>query len=74
MTLDVRLRPETARDLSDAAVWYEKPPPGLGHQFLDGVVAAFPTIADAPVRFPIVHRNIRRVLIRCTALSCAQGA
>jgi len=64
MTLAVRLRPEAARDLSDAAVWYEEQLPGLGHQFLDEVVVALSTIAGAPVRFPIVHRNTRRALIQ----------
>lgn len=63
MTLEVRLRPEAEQDLSDAAVWYEGQLSGLGHQFLDEVLVALSSIAEAPLRYPIVHRNTRRALI-----------
>ncbi|MHB8741524.1 MAG: type II toxin-antitoxin system RelE/ParE family toxin [Sulfuricaulis sp.] len=63
MTLEVRLRPEAEQDLSDAAVWYEGQLSGLGHQFLDEVLAAFSSLAEVPLRYPIVHRNTRRALI-----------
>lgn len=63
MTFEVRLRPETEQDLSDAAVWYEERLSGLGHQFLDEVLAALTSIAEAPLRYPIIHRNTRRALI-----------
>jgi plasmid stabilization system protein ParE len=64
MTLEVRLRPEAEQDLSDAAVWYEEQLPKLGHQFLDEVLVAFFSIAEAPLRYPIVHRTTRRALIQ----------
>ena len=63
MTLDVRLRPEAEQDLSDAAVWYEEQLAGLGHQFLDEVLSAFSSIMEAPLIYPVVHRNTRRALI-----------
>ena len=63
MTLEVRLRPEAEQDLSEAALWYEEQLPGLGHQFLDQVVAAFSSIVEAPLMYPIVHRDTRRLLI-----------
>jgi plasmid stabilization system protein ParE len=63
MTFEVRLRPEAEQDLSDAAVWYEERLSGLGHQFLDEVLTAFASLAKAPLRYPVVHRNTRRVLI-----------
>ena len=63
MTLDVRLRPEAEQDLTEAAIWYEEQLPGLGNQFLDEVLAAFSSVADAPLMYPVVHRNTRRVLI-----------
>jgi len=64
VTAEVRVRPEAARDLADAADWYEERQPGLGHRFLDEVAAAFSAIAEAPSMFPNVHRNTRRTLIR----------
>lgn len=63
MTLEVRLRPEAERDLSEAARWYEDQRLDLGRQFLDEVRAAFSSIAESPLRYPVVHRKTRRVLI-----------
>ena len=63
MSLDVRLRPEAERDLSDAARWYEEQRPGLGHEFLDEVLDVFSAITEAPQMYPNVHRNTRRALI-----------
>ena len=63
MTLELRLRPEAELDLSDAARWYEEQKPGLGHQFLDEVLAIFSTLAEAPLLYPILHRDTRRALI-----------
>ncbi|MBI3563268.1 MAG: type II toxin-antitoxin system RelE/ParE family toxin [Gammaproteobacteria bacterium] len=64
MTLEVRLRPEAEQDLSDAATWYEQQLPGLGHQFLDEVIAMLSLIADTPLLYPQIHRNTRRALIQ----------
>ncbi len=63
MTLELRLRPEAELDLAEAALWYEEQGSGLGHQFLDEVLAVFSTIAEAPLMYPIVHRSTRRALI-----------
>ena len=57
MTFEVRLRPEAEHDLSDAAAWYEEQLSGLGHQFLDAVLTALFSIAEAPRRYPLVHRD-----------------
>ena len=63
MTLELRLRPEAELELADAALWYEGQGLGLGHQFLDEALAAFSTITETPLMYPIVHRNTRRALI-----------
>ena len=63
MTLEVRLRPEAEQDLSEAAAWYEEQLSGLGHQFLDEVLAALSALTENPLVYPVVHRNTRRVLI-----------
>lgn len=64
MTIEVRVRPEAEKDLSDAAAWYEEQRPGLGHQFLDEVLAVLSTISKVPMMYPSIHRNTRRALIR----------
>jgi plasmid stabilization system protein ParE len=62
VTLAVRLRAEAEQDLADAATWYETQMPGLGHQFLDEMLATFSSVSDSPLIYPIVHRNTRRAL------------
>ena len=63
MTFEVRLRPEAEQDLSDAASWYEERQSGLGHRFLDEILTTFVSLAETPLRYPVVHRNTRRALI-----------
>jgi plasmid stabilization system protein ParE len=59
----VRLREEADRDLALAASWYEQQREGLGHEFLDGALAAFQRIGEEPLTYPVVHRNTRRALM-----------
>lgn len=63
MTLEVRLRREAEKDLTDAAAWYEEQRQGLGHEFLDEVQTTLATIAETPLMYPNVHRNTRRAVI-----------
>jgi plasmid stabilization system protein ParE len=63
MTVAVRLRPEAEQDLADAAAWYEEQLPGLANRFLDEVLSTFSAIAEAPLKYPILHRDTRRALI-----------
>jgi plasmid stabilization system protein ParE len=60
---EVRLREEADRDLASAALWYELHVSGLGHDFLGGVVQTLRSIAEGPVKYPIVWRETRRALM-----------
>jgi plasmid stabilization system protein ParE len=51
-------------DVLDAALWYEQRSPGLGREFLRAVDAALAEIAAMPERYPIVHGEARRALLR----------
>ncbi len=62
MIFVVRLQPDAEQDLADAAAWYEAQVPGLGHQFLDEILATFASVSNAPLIYPVVHRNTRRAL------------
>lgn len=64
MTFDIRLRPEAEQDLADAAAWYERHREGLGHEFLDEVLAMLVSIAETPLIYSDVHRNAKRAIIR----------
>ncbi len=62
------IRPEAEADLDAGYLWYEARSPGLGEAFLDTVDAAFRSIAQNPLRFPILHPDpdtpIRRALLK----------
>jgi plasmid stabilization system protein ParE len=69
-----RLRAAAARDLDEAAEWYRAN--ALDHRvalrFLLEVRAAFEAIADAPLAFPEVHRDIRPNLSGLSSLAISQ--
>jgi plasmid stabilization system protein ParE len=51
-------------ELIEAQNWYENEAPGLGRRFraaVDGVIAR---MSASPRQFPVVHKNIRRALLR----------
>jgi plasmid stabilization system protein ParE len=50
--------------LQEARDWYEAQLPGLGGQFIVEVDAAFRRAAAAPHRFPKLHGELRRALVR----------
>lgn len=52
------------QEFLDAQDWYEKESLGLGRRFLAEVDSAVERLAANPLQFPIVHRNIRRALLR----------
>lgn len=64
MTRELIVRPEAEAELSEAFDWYEERVSGLGSDFLLNVDAAFHSILRNPHLFPVVHNNLRRVLIR----------
>ena len=62
MRLLIRVRPEAAQDLEDAAGWYEEQNRGLGHEFLEEVRRSLQRVAEQPELYPSLHRNTRRAL------------
>ena len=64
MKLALIIRPEAERDLAEAHGWYESKIPGLGSDFLLCVDATLYSLQRTPEIYPIVHKNVRRALIR----------
>jgi len=64
VTFDVRARPEAEQDMTEAALWYEQQQRGLGQRFLDEALAVFTRLAEAPLGYELVHRSVRRALLR----------
>jgi plasmid stabilization system protein ParE len=58
------LRPEAEADLQEARDWHEAQRPGLGSEFMGEVDTVFQHVATAPQRFPKLHGEIRRALVR----------
>ena len=53
-----------AADVEDAVRWYEAQRDGLGDEFLETVRATLEAIRLRPQSAPIVHRDMRRQLLR----------
>jgi plasmid stabilization system protein ParE len=51
-------------DLAEAYDWYEEREEGLGETFLDAFEARVEAIRENPRSFPVVHRDVRRSLLR----------
>jgi plasmid stabilization system protein ParE len=55
--------PEAQADIREAATWYETREAGLGLRFVGEVRESLRRIADSPLRFPIVDKDVRRALL-----------
>jgi plasmid stabilization system protein ParE len=64
MSLLIRIRPEAEADLSEAYGWYEDQRTGLGDEFLLCVDACLLGIQRHPESSPVVHREVRRALLK----------
>ena len=53
-----------AAEIEAAYRWYERERSGLGEEFLQAVDDLAKTIAEYPERFPVIHRDIRRALLK----------
>src|SRR3954463_12910387 len=60
----VIIRIEAEVDITDAAVWYNRQQPDLGHAFIAEVESAIASAAENPFRYPCLRRKpeVRRVL------------
>lgn len=64
MTARVELTPEAEADLIEAYSWYRNRGLGLGEEFLRSLDACLEEIARFPDSSPVVHRSLRRALLR----------
>ena len=60
----VVFRPAAASDIEEAFLWYEAQRLGLGDEFLQAVESGISVIVDQPLASPVVHRQIRRALLK----------
>jgi toxin ParE1/3/4 len=57
------IRPEAEVEIEDAYRWYEEKCNGLGAEFLLCLEEGIERIRNNPEMYPVVYRNIRRLLI-----------
>lgn len=60
----VLILPDAERDIADAHKWYEERSPRLGSEFLRAVEVCMAAIERNPQAHPIVHKQVRRALLR----------
>jgi len=60
----VRFHPLAADEADSARLWYFERNPQVSQLFLDALDAAVANIADAPRRWPHVHGDYRRYVLR----------
>ena len=58
------VRPAAAADIEEAHLWYEKQRAGLGEEFLAAVDSLLSKILAHPTTYPVIHREVRRALLR----------
>jgi plasmid stabilization system protein ParE len=64
MIYQLIISPEAELDIQDAFEWYEQRSSGLGSEFVRAVDSCFALIGRNPLAYPLVYRQVRRVLIR----------
>ncbi|MDQ3815460.1 MAG: type II toxin-antitoxin system RelE/ParE family toxin [Armatimonadota bacterium] len=58
------IRPEAEADIVTAHNWYKLQAEGLGTEFLRAVDACLSAIERNPLAYPLIHKQVRRSLIR----------
>jgi toxin ParE1/3/4 len=56
--------PGANEDLLEARAWYDNIRPELGQRFALGVESTVEAMAEHPLQFPIVYRDLRRAGVR----------
>jgi len=56
--------PRVDRDIASGFVWYERQQAGLGHDFIDELLATYDRIVDGPFRYHDLGCGIHRALLR----------
>ena len=64
MSYEVQVRRAAELDLAEAQVWYETQQTGLGAEFRSEVSRVIDRLAETPLIYQIVHRDVRRAIVR----------
>jgi len=62
--MQIRFLPEADIDLAEARVWYGLQCDGLDVKLMQRIDETLRRISVAPRRFPLIHRHLRRAIVR----------
>src|ERR1051325_1079287 len=62
--MQIRFLPEADTDLAEARVWYRLQRDGLDVELMQRIDEPLRKISDAPRRYPLIHRHLRRAIVR----------
>ena len=62
--MQIRFVPEANAELAEARLWYRLQRDGLDIELMRRIDETLDRINDAPRRFPRVHRQLRRAIVR----------
>lgn len=64
MSYEVQVRRAAELDIAEAQVWYATQQSGLGAEFRSEVSQVIDRLAATPLIYQLVHRDIRRAIVR----------
>jgi hypothetical protein len=64
VTLNLVFTPAAQDELVEALDWYEQQSPGTGESLIAELNRITGRISTDPQHFPLVHRDVRRALLR----------
>ncbi len=64
LTRKLLIRPEAEAEIVEAHNWYKLQAEGLSSEFLRAVDACLNSIEREPLAYPVVHKQVRRALLR----------
>ena len=64
MTLQLVVSREARSEIAEAVAWFREISPNLSTRFGGELEKVYSSILEHPQMYPLVHRNIRRALLR----------
>jgi len=63
LSFKVQVRRAAEVDIAEAQLWYEAQRSGLGAEFHSEVSQVIHRLADTPLIYQVVHRDVRRAIV-----------
>ena len=63
MRYEIQVRRAAELDIAEAQVWYESQQSGLGGEFRTEISRVFDRLAETPLIYQRVHRDVRRAIV-----------